>query len=393
MTTIHAYKTLGDSHGGTLAPEDFNLFLDGQLIEQGVDIEIEPGQHTISEEEVFGYVERATLCTDMATNEQVSQGGDIYVEEGQQISCEVVNDEIPPTIVIHKEVDGGPAYAEDFVMTLNGEPVAQDTVYEIMANEPTVVSEDDSIPGYVPTSVVCESDIIDSPNNDTALDTGALTVTPTLGENIYCVITNEEVGAGLTVVKEIDRGDGGDELVGDFELQVNGDPVASGELIPYEADVELLISETPVPGWVASNVHCVSSDPESANNIPASVDPDPAALATVILQPGESVVCTITNDDIAPTVTVNKVVIGGTKPASAFQMTVAGDPVAQGAVTATLANTSIEVSEVDDPDYLMSVDCADADTDAATGESADPRRGPECGVHRHQHAGDSQEHR
>jgi hypothetical protein len=70
------------------------------------------------------------LCTDLDSNEQISQDGRFTVDAGQQISCEVVNEEIPPSITLIKEVakdNGGMAEKSDFTLTINGLAVPQET--------------------------------------------------------------------------------------------------------------------------------------------------------------------------------------------------------------------------------------------------------------------------
>ena len=247
-----------------------------------------------------------------------------------------------------------------------------------------MISEDNSVPGYAPTPVVCTSDVAGSPNNKTVLGAGTIEITPALAENIDCTITNDDVAPGLTVVKALTTNDGGNEVVSDFPLQVNGATVASGASIAYQANVDLAITETQKTGYVASNIHCVSSDPSSTNNI--DVAPTGTPLATVTLSAGESVVCTITNDDIAPTVTVHKVVVGGTKTAADFQMTVGGDAGAAGRRGPHRGQHTVEVSEVADPSYIKtSVTCVDKAGDALVNPLVF-ERGPERRLHRHQHA-------
>ena len=361
--TLTLVKTPTNIHGGNLAPEDFQLLIDGVAQNQNVAISVTAGvAHEVGEIPQPGYTQRAIMCSDDDTGAGISSDGMVTPTAGQHVTCEVINDDIAPTIIVHKIVvndNGGEAVKEDFRLTVNSEAVAQDMPFDdILANEPSVVSEEDSVPGYAPTSVECTSDVADSANNKSVLDSGMIDVTPVPGENIDCTITNDDVEPGLTVIKAVTNNDGGNAVVSDFPLQVNATTVTSGTLVAFEAGVELGITETQSTGYVASNVTCVSSDPLSTNNIDAN-DPT-GTLATVTLQSGEAVVCTVTNDDIAPTVTVHKVVATGTKLASAFQMTLAGDPVPQGIASATLANTPIEVSEVADPDYaLTSVVCTD----------------------------------
>ncbi|MDP9463877.1 MAG: DUF11 domain-containing protein, partial [Actinomycetota bacterium] len=289
------------------------------------------------------------------------------VAVGQHVTCQVVNDDIAPTITVHKDVvnnDGGSAIEEDFILTVNGGPVGHGAANDVKANEPSVISEE-LVPGYAPSMVVCTSDMPDSPNTKTVTNTGTIDVTPALAENIDCIITNDDVAPGLTVVKAVINDDGGNEAITDFPLQVNGEIVPSGILIGYTADVALVITESQQPGYVASNITCTSSDAESDNNV--NLDSPSGTLATVTLALGEVVVCTITNDDIAPTVTVHKTVVGGTKAAADFQMTVGGQQVPQDIPAPTNSNEPIEVSEVaNNPDYeLTSITCADL-ADGAT---------------------------
>ena len=362
--TLTLVKSPTNDHGGNLTPEDFQLLVDGVAQDQNVAIPVTADvAHEIGEIPQPGYVQRAIMCTDDDTGAAISSDGTLTPTAGQHVTCEVINDDVAPTITLHKIVNndnGGQAVKEDFRLTVNSEAIAQDMPFDaILANEPSVVSEEDSIPGYAPTSVECTSDVTDSLNNKSVLDSSMIDVTPVPGENIDCTITNDDVTPGLTVIKSVNANDGGNEIASDFPLQVNGTTVTSGTLVDFEAGVGLVITETQLPGYAATNVTCVSSDPLSTNNIDTN-DPAPDALVTVTLEPGEAVVCTVTNDDIAPTVTVHKVVIGGAKLASAFQMTVAGNPVPQDTASPTLANTSIEVSEVADPAYVLSsVVCTD----------------------------------
>ena len=366
--TLTLVKTPTNDHGGNLAPEDFQLLIDGVAQNQNVAITVTAGvAHEVGEIPQPGYAQRAIMCSDDDTGAEISSDGTVTPTAGQHVTCEVINDDIAPTITVHKIVvndNGGQAVKEDFRLTVNSEVVAQDMPFDgILANEPSVVSEEDSVPGYAPTSVECTSDVADSANNKSVLDSGMLDVTPVPGENIDCTITNDDVAPGLTVIKEVTNNDGGNAAVSDFPLQVNGTTVTSGTLVAFEASVDLAITESQSTGYVASNIRCVSSDPLSTNNIDTNDPID--TLATVQLQPGEAVVCTVTNDDIAPTVTVHKVVVGGTKVAADFQMTLAGDPVLQDTANTTLSNTPIDVSENPDPDYVLtSVVCVDSDTDA-----------------------------
>ena len=241
--------------------------------------------------------------------------------------------------------NGGNLSAEDFQLLLDGQMAYQNIPELVIPGVEHVVSEM-AQPGYVLRSIVCLND----ETGERVSDDGAVTLAA--GEHVTCEVINDDVGPGLTVVKELISDDGGNEQIADFPLQVNGVPVQSGELIGYQDDLTLAITETQLPGWTATNIHCVSNDPDSYSNIDINNPDVTAPLASIVLSVGESVVCTITNDDIAPTVVVHKVVIGGTKLPSDFQMTVNADPVDQDIAIPTIANTPIEVSEIVDPAYV-----------------------------------------
>jgi hypothetical protein len=362
--TLTVVKFPNNQHGGNLEPANFQLLVDGQPQDQNVGVTVSPDVHVVSEVDVPGYALSSISCTDDDTLEPVANdSGSVKLSARQRVTCEVVNDDIAPTITVHKEVqnnNGGSAVPSDFHLTLDGIEVTQGTAVEVDANSPITISEEGTLAGYAPTSVLCTSDLPGSPNDGlTVLGEGSLDVTPALAENLDCTITNHDTAPGLTVIKTVVTNDGGNEVGGDFPLQVNGDPISTGTSAPFTAGVALSLTETQKPGYTATLITCVSSDVTSANNF-STPSPDPAALGTVTLAQGESVVCTITNDDIAPVVTVQKVVIGGPKVAADFQMTLGGNNVAQDTAIPVLANTSLEVSEVADPAYITSgVACAD----------------------------------
>lgn len=255
--------------------------------------------------------------------------------------------------------DGGNLSPEDFQLLLDGQMAYQNVPELVIPGVEHVVSEV-AQPGYVLRSIVCRND----ETGEQVSDDG--TVTLAAGDHVTCEVINDDiapsVGAGLTVITKLVNDDGGNEQIADFPLQVNGVPVQSGELIAYRDDLPLAITETEVTGWTATNIHCVSNYPDSYSNIDI-INPDTSGpLTTISLSVGEAVVCTITNDDIAPTVIVHKVVVGGTKVPSDFQMTINLEPVDQDTAIPTLANTPIEVSELADPAYVKTgVVCTDID--------------------------------
>jgi uncharacterized repeat protein (TIGR01451 family) len=202
-------KTPDNDDGGLLEGTDFQLLLDGVAVEQGVDLSVTANvAHEISEMSQPGYQLRLVECTTAAQSEAEYEDGVVTLSPGEHAYCEVINDDIAPTITVHKTVvndDDGTADELDFELTVNGDLVEHDSAYEVMANEPSIVSEN-LFPGYNATSVVCTSDIEASPNNKSEQGTGTISLTPALAENIDCTITNDDTPtikreASLTIDK------------------------------------------------------------------------------------------------------------------------------------------------------------------------------------------------
>jgi hypothetical protein len=155
------------------------------------------------------------------------------------------------------------------------------------------------------------------------------------GENITCTITNDDAEATITLIKDPTNDDGGDALPDDFDLTVGGVLVTSGVPHPVETDVTYAISETIVDGYFFVSI---TGDPEC-----------PSVLGgEVTLGQGEEITCTITNDDIAPKITLIKNVInddGGTAGPDDFGISVGGVVVSSGVPFTVEANTAYAINE------------------------------------------------
>ncbi|MDX1410297.1 MAG: hypothetical protein R3330_19235 [Saprospiraceae bacterium] len=147
------------------------------------------------------------------------------------------------------------------------------------------------------------------------------TITLELGQDATCTITNDDSEVtSLTLVKEVVNDNGGNATAPQWTLNAAGPTpltgpgpmVTSGEdFLPGTYD----LSETGgAAGYDASAWVCVGGTQD---------DDD-----TITLQLGEAAVCTITNDDISPTITVVKTIVndhGGTETdENAFNLRVDG---------------------------------------------------------------------
>ena len=138
----------------------------------------------------------------------------------------------------------------------------------------------------------------------------------------------------LTVNKVVINNQGGTLGKGAFTLRIDGSPVTNGVANKVTVGTHT-VSEVAVAGYAAT----------------FSGDCD--ASGSVILALGDKKTCTITNDDIGPRLTVNKVVInddGGTAVKGNFTLRIDGNIVANGVQTKLSVGKHV-VSE-DDPTGL-----------------------------------------
>jgi hypothetical protein len=150
-------------------------------------------------------------------------------------------------------------------------------------------------------------------------------VTLSVGENKTCTITNRDIAPKLTLVKTVTNDDGGALDVADFPLFIGTDSATSGVVYGLYAG-SYVASETEQFGYSASDW---GGDCDAAGNVTLSV--------------GESKTCTITNDDIAPTLKLVKIVDNGANPG--------GTAVPDDWTLYAAAATPLPFPEADDRDF------------------------------------------
>jgi large repetitive protein len=326
-------KVVINDDGGTLTSGDFTMNVTGTTTTSfpgtaaGTTVALDAGQYTVDETAVAGYAK--TLSADCS--------GTISI--GQTKTCTVTNNDIQPTLTVIKHVvndNGGTATADDFTMTVDGGSAAPA-----------------SSPG-------------DEEGTTIALDAGSYSVTETgpdgyagtfsadcsgvigVGEDRTCTVTNDDAAPGLTVVKHVVNDNGGTKTAADFTIHVSGtavDPATFegselGTTVSLDAG-SYAVTEDASPGYASS-----LSD---------------GCTGTVAL--GEATVCTITNDDIQPKLTVVKHVVndsGAQKTAAQFTMLVTGTvlasfPGSQDGTTVALNAGQYGVDEIADPGYAKSL--------------------------------------
>lgn len=346
-------KVVNNDFGGDAEADDFQLRVNETAVDQDTPIAgiVANTAYRVSEDSVDGYFQLGPVaCVDTDTQESVVHP--VTLDEGQSVTCTVTNQDIAPGLTLVKEVDnqfGGDAEPADFQLTLNGANTNQGAQTGTESNTEYTIDEI-QLDGYTQVGdVTCvDDDTQESVTHPVTLDEG---------QSVTCTITNTDIAPGLIVVKEVINDDGGDAEPGDFQLRVNGTAVAQGETFAVAANFPQTLAEDAVAGYEMVGISCVETGSAIAVPHPVSLDE------------GQSVTCTITNDDIAPELIVVKEVVNddtGVADAGDFQLLVNGDEVDQNVVLDVVANSQYTVGEVQLQGYTQvgTAVCVDNDTGA-----------------------------
>src|SRR5207253_11358640 len=127
-----------------------------------------------------------------------------------------------------------------------------------------------------------------------------------------CTITNNDIAGTLTVIKHVVNDDGGSATASEWSMHIKsgGNDIVGSPFAGAES-----------PGTtkgVDAGTHNVSES-NGPSGYTASISGECNSDGNVTIAPGESKTCTITNNDVAPTLTVIKHVVndnGGAAVAS-----------------------------------------------------------------------------
>jgi len=247
-----------------------------------------------------GYTAGSWSCTGGTQN-----GSNITLAAGQSATCTINNNDNQSYVIVDKTVvndNGGSADANDFLLTVDANAVLDEVAYPV--NPGAHVAGETNLPGYTAGTWGGDCD-------------AAGNVSVALGETKTCTITNNDQQAYITVVKVVTNDNGGNADPDDFDLTLEGNGVSSGVQVPVNPG-SYTAGETLLSGYTFEGF---SGDCDSSGDV------------TVAL--GESKTCTITNDDIAPTLTIVKNAAGGD---DTFNFNVTGPTGSTPSIT-TVANT------------------------------------------------------
>ena len=262
-------KHVVNDNGGTAVAGDWTLSAGSNNVtgsETGEVATTQAGTYALSETSVTGYTNTSITCDNDPGVEVTS----VTLGLGDTVSCTFVNDDNAPSLTLVKEVindNGGTAVAGDWTLTASGYDAASPDAgtYNLSESGPA---------GYTQTSLTCSN----------SGDTQVTSVTLGLGENVTCTFVNDDQPGTLIVKKVVINDNEGTKTCADFSFSVN-----SGASTPFEADCQndltvnagtYNITEPAVAGYSTTYSNC----------------------SNVAVPNGGSATCTITNNDIPPTV-------------------------------------------------------------------------------------------
>ena len=189
-------------------------------------------------------------------------------------------------------------------------------------------------PNRVGTGFTCDGKALgDASQTDGATLDVAFRVIQARNNPGYTCNEEQPRTAKLTVIKQIVNDNGGNNVVADFQLKVVNSTVTnvtSGVETTF-AENDYVVTETGIAGYQATFTG------------------DCNAAGQITLAPGDVKTCTITNNDIAPNITLIKSVVndnGGTASSAQFTMKIDGNVVPQNTSVSVSANSAHSIDEV-----------------------------------------------
>jgi hypothetical protein len=292
-------KSIINDNGGSKSCEDFTFTHDGNNYFSfnkscSNELLLPAGIYSVSEKSDSGYAVTYKDCEN------------IDLKIGGTATCNIVNDDIAPKLTLIKVVnnDNGGNNSEDDFPVYIGDVSAM--WGENIINTGSYVVSETTLPGYVPGEWRGDCDS----NGNVSLK---------VGESKTCTITNDDQSPTITLIKSVINDNGGKATSNDFGLTIDGNPATSGVTYDVYANKSIVINESDVYGYSFVSIQ--------GTGCPANLGDG------VTLGVGENLICTILNNDQAPKLTLNKIIVndnGGTSVASDWLLTATGNTTISG---------------------------------------------------------------
>jgi hypothetical protein len=298
-----------------------------------VDYEVTPGTYRVGELAQSGWTQTGNTCMGLT------------VAAGATVKCTITNTK-RATLTVIKHVtndNGGGASATSFTMSVTG-PDASPASFPGSETGTTVTMN----PGRYSVGET-------GPTGYARSDSADCSGTMAAGDVKTCTITNDDIQPKLHVIKHVANNFGGTAVASNFTMSVTGSspspssfPGAEslGTLVALNAG-SFSMSETGPAGYARSDSGSCSGS----------------------IGVGQELTCTVTNSDIQPTITINKILSPGSDPGR-FHLRIDGTtykanagngdttgPVGVSAGTRTVDETGGTAPPTSLTDYATTIDC------------------------------------
>ncbi|MES2971305.1 MAG: hypothetical protein V4702_03230 [Patescibacteria group bacterium] len=294
-----------------------------------------PGNYTVAETAVDGWTQVSATCDGQQSPNSIT------VTAGQTVTCTFTNSKLPRLTLVKTVTNdnGGTSLPGAWTLTATG-PTPLSGVTGTAAVTNAAVSageynlgETGEPAGYTAGTYSCAN------NSGNPVVSNTITLAP--GDNATCTINNNDNAPGLTLVKVVTNDNGGGATENQWTLTATGPTGFSGAgpSVSNGASFDTGsydLSESGPSSYTASSWVCVGGTQDDSDTVRVSL--------------GQSAICTITNNDNAPSLTLVKVVVndnGGTALENAWTLTATGPAGFSGAGPSVPNGTSFDAGSYD----------------------------------------------
>ncbi|QNP54976.1 DUF11 domain-containing protein [Tessaracoccus defluvii] len=321
-------KDVTNQWGGTAVGTDFTLTATGPVTISGAEgavtvtaAEVPIGDYVIGETAMAGYELESVTCTGATFN---SDTDTVTLTPGGEATCTVSNVDLPGSLKLIKEVsndNGGTLEPTEWTLTATGPTTGITGTTPVEAAK--VIAGDYALSetgpaGYEGLAWECTGGTLTES-----------TVSVANGADVVCTIVNDDIAPKLTLIKTVVNDNGGQNPATAWTLNASGPSSVTGATgsdavtgVSVDAG-SYTLSESGPAGYSASAWSCTGASLTGSQ---------------VTLAPGDVAVCSITNDDIAPKLTLVKTVTndnGGQALPGDFTLTATGPTPITGVTGAT----------------------------------------------------------
>ena len=252
-------------------------------------------EYSLSESDISGYTEGAWSCVDDTDSSVVVSEMPFILNEGQHVTCTVVNDDVAPKLKLQKVVSNREDLPDDLKKNANSWTVkAEGTDRTVISGSSSVesgsnlkaqeytLSEEGDMTGYSSNGWSCTGGgtLYGENNNKIMLS---------VGQEVACTITNTSTYGKVTIKKVTDPNS---DSTTSFDFTGNiwsgAKSLKNGEtIVTYVIPGNYNVEESSINGWVLSGISCNDTD--------SGTDSTNSRKVSINVSNGEDVLCTFTN--------------------------------------------------------------------------------------------------